>query len=41
MLIDSVTEIYFSPTNTTKKIINAIAKGMGLINKEILDITLP
>lgn len=41
MLIDSVTEIYFSPTNTTKKIINAIAKGMGLVNKEILDITLP
>lgn len=41
MLIKSVTEIYFSPTGTTKKIINAIAKGMGEINKEVIDITLP
>lgn len=41
MIINSVTEIYFSPTGTTKKVIRAIAEGMGVINKEVIDITLP
>lgn len=41
MVINSVTEIYFSPTNTTKKVINSIADGMEPINKEIIDITKP
>jgi ferredoxin len=40
MLISSVTTIYFSPTGTTKKIINAIVKGMGIANDKIIDITL-
>jgi len=41
MLIDSATIIYFSPTGTTKKIINSIIKGMGIVNNEIIDLTLP
>lgn len=41
MLISSVTTIYFSPTGATKKIINSIAKGMGIVNNEIIDLTLP
>ncbi|GAA0177176.1 4Fe-4S binding protein [Clostridium sediminicola] len=41
MLISSVTTIYFSPTGTTKKIINSIVKGMGIVNNKIIDLTLP
>ncbi|OBR95503.1 MULTISPECIES: 4Fe-4S binding protein [Clostridium] len=41
MLISSVTTIYFSPTGTTKKIINSIVKGMKIINNKIIDLTLP
>lgn len=41
MIINSVTEIFFSPTNTTRKIITAISNGMGLSNKEAIDITKP
>ncbi|MDR3598142.1 EFR1 family ferrodoxin [Clostridium sp.] len=41
MLINSVTTIYFSPTGTTKKIINSIIKGMGISNNKIIDLTLP
>lgn len=41
MLIDSITLIYFSPTGTTKEIINSIIKGMGIVNNEIIDLTLP
>lgn len=41
MLIESATTIYFSPTGTTKKIINSIIKGMGIANNEIIDLTLP
>lgn len=41
MIINSVTEIYFSPTNTTQKVINAISKGMELKEKETINITLP
>ena len=36
MLISSVTTIYFSPTGTTKKIINSIVKGMGIVNNKII-----
>ena len=41
MLISSVTTIYFSPTGTTKKIINSVVKGMGIVNNQIIDLTLP
>ncbi|MGE5626563.1 MAG: EFR1 family ferrodoxin [Solirubrobacterales bacterium] len=41
MLIESVTTIYFSPTGTTKKIINSIVKGMDIQSKQIIDLTLP
>lgn len=41
MLISSVTGIYFSPTGTTKKIINSIAKGMGVTVNAAVDLTLP
>ena len=41
MLISSVTTIYFSPTGKTKKIINSIVKGMGIVNNKIIDLTLP
>ena len=41
MVINSVTTIYFSPTGTTKKIINSIVKGMGIVNNKIIDLTLP
>jgi len=41
MLISSVTTIYFSPTGTTKKIINSIVKGMAIVNNKIIDLTLP
>ena len=33
--------LYFSPTNTTKKICMAVALGMGAKNPQILDMTLP
>jgi len=41
MIVSSATIIYFSPTGTTKKIINSIIKGMGIVNNEIIDLTLP
>lgn len=41
MIINSVTEIFFSPTNTTRKIITAISDGMNLKNREVIDITKP
>lgn len=41
MLIDSITLIYFSPTGTTKKIINSIIKGMEMSNNQIIDLTFP
>ncbi|NRT29924.1 menaquinone-dependent protoporphyrinogen IX oxidase [Clostridium beijerinckii] len=41
MLISSVKTIYFSPTGSTKKIINSIVKGMGIVNDRIVDLTLP
>lgn len=39
MIINSATSIYFSPTGTTKKVINAIVKGMGMINNNSIDLT--
>lgn len=30
MIINSETIIYFSPTGTTKKVVNSIIKGMGI-----------
>lgn len=41
MIINSATLIYFSPTGTTKKIIEGIAKGMSLDNINLIDLTLP
>ncbi len=41
MLINSVTAVYFSPTGTSKKIMNAIINGIGAEDNEIIDITLP
>jgi hypothetical protein len=29
VIINSATAIYFSPTGTTKKIVNSVIKGMG------------
>lgn len=39
MIINSSTSIYFSPTGTTKKIINAIVKGIGTTNNTSIDLT--
>ena len=33
--------LYFSPTNTTKKICNSIALGMGAKDPKDLNITIP
>lgn len=33
--------MHFSPTNTTKRICNAVASGMGAHDAQVLDITLP
>lgn len=39
MIISSATIIYFSPTGTTKKVINSIVKGMGIANNKLIDLT--
>lgn len=39
MIINSATSIYFSPTGTTKNVINAIIKGLGTTNNTIIDLT--
>lgn len=41
MIINSVTSIYFSPTGTTKKIVDGIIIGMGLDKVRVVDLTLP
>ncbi len=41
MMIKSATIIYFSPTRTTKKIIDSIVKGMKLEKINLVDLTLP
>lgn len=38
MLICSATIIYFSPTGTTKKILNAVLEGMGINNISIINL---
>lgn len=39
MTIDTLRTIFFSPTGTTRKIINSIAKGINLPVKESIDLT--
>lgn len=41
MTINSATIIYFSPTGTTKKIINSIIEGIGLVINNLIDLTSP
>lgn len=41
MIINSAAIIYFSPTGTTKKIINSVIKGMGIVNNRLIDLTSP
>lgn len=41
MVIESIKIVYFSPTGTTKSIINAIAQGMNHIAVSTIDITTP
>jgi Heterodisulfide reductase, subunit A and related polyferredoxins len=41
MQVHSATIIYFSPTDATKKIINAVAKGMNIAVKQQIDLTSP
>ena len=41
MLIKSITGIYFSPTGTTKKIVDAVIKGMKLDKVEFINLTIP
>ncbi|HEX2954102.1 MAG TPA: EFR1 family ferrodoxin [Bacillota bacterium] len=40
MVIKSVTTVYFSPTGTTKKIIKAVVKGLG-VSDNTIDLTSP
>lgn len=40
MIINSVTIIYFSPTGTTKNIVDSIAKGMKLEKVDLVDLNL-
>ncbi|MGE5237532.1 MAG: 4Fe-4S binding protein [Chloroflexota bacterium] len=41
MDINSATLIYFSPTQTTKRVIEAISQGLQVANLECIDLTLP
>lgn len=41
MEVKKVKLIYFSPTGTTKKILESIAKGLNIDNVEHIDLTLP
>jgi ferredoxin len=41
MDINSATLIYFSPTQTTRRVIEAISEGLGVRNLECVDLTLP
>lgn len=40
MQIRDIVSAYFSPTGTTRKIINAIVRGMGKVNEKTMDLTL-
>ena len=41
MQISKISAAYFSPTGTTQKIVDAIARGMEIANKKTIDFTLP
>jgi ferredoxin len=41
MKIESAKLVYFSPTGTTKAVVEGIARGMNSVNVELLDITRP
>lgn len=41
MVVNCAVTIYFSPTNTTKKIMHSIVKGMGIVNNKVIDLTTP
>jgi ferredoxin len=41
MIADTTTLIYFSPTRTTKKVLEGIARGLGVDSIEHIDITPP
>ncbi len=41
MDINSATLIYFSPTQTTRKVVEAISRGLQVANPECVDLTLP
>lgn len=41
MIENTVTLIYFSPTDTTRKILLEISKGIGISNPQIIDLTTP
>lgn len=41
MKIDKLTKIYFSPTNTTQQIIEAISKGLEIKNNRTINLTKP
>ena len=41
MNIKTVKLIYFSPTQTTKKVVEGIAQGMNIDNIEHIDLTMP
>ena len=41
MNIESINLVYFSPTGTTKKVLQAIAQGIGNKNVKLTDITKP
>lgn len=41
MNFDAVKLVYFSPTGTTRKVLDGIAEGLGAANIEHIDLTLP
>ncbi|XPV75824.1 MAG: flavodoxin domain-containing protein [Desulfovibrio sp.] len=41
MKINNVTLVYFSPTNTTKAVVESVARGMGAQSVDAVDITRP
>lgn len=41
MEINSLALVYFSPTKTTKKVLEAISRGIDSINPELIDLTPP
>ncbi len=41
MELNSALVVYFSPTGTTRKILNAVTEGMGIEKTKVLDLTGP